>query len=149
MKGSHPLISAGTVRARSLLSRADKGEALLGILHVLNASAQIQRSWLAAGEPLVRYEDLLAHPLEELHRALVALGGQNVSEADLQAAIEANRFEKLSGGRPNGVEDPASHYRKGVAGDWKNHFTPRVTARFKERFGDLLIATGYERDLNW
>jgi len=36
-----------------------------------------------------------------------------------------------------------------VAGDWRNHFTPRVKQTFLEHNGDLLIAAGYERDHNW
>jgi lipopolysaccharide transport system ATP-binding protein len=55
----------------------------------------------------------------------------------------------LSGGRSKGTEDPVSHYRKGIAGDWRNYFTPRVADAFKKRFGDILIAAGYEKDLNW
>lgn len=40
-------------------------------------------------------------------------------------------------------------YRKGVAGDWRNHFTPRLRSAFKERYGNLLLQLGYEEDLNW
>lgn len=31
----------------------------------------------------------------------------------------------------------------------RRHFTPKVTEDFKEKFGQLLIDTGYEKDLNW
>lgn len=54
-----------------------------------------------------------------------------------------HRFERNSKGRRRGQEDTSSHYRKGVAGDWKAHFTPKVTARFEERFPDLLERLGY------
>jgi hypothetical protein len=36
-----------------------------------------------------------------------------------------------------------------VAGDWRNHFTPRVADAFKQRYGDLLIALDYERGRDW
>jgi hypothetical protein len=36
-----------------------------------------------------------------------------------------------------------------VAGDWRHHFTDRVTRAFEARHGELLVATGYERDLHW
>ncbi|MDP6875494.1 MAG: sulfotransferase domain-containing protein [Alphaproteobacteria bacterium] len=39
--------------------------------------------------------------------------------------------------------------RKGIKGDWKNHFTPRVANRFKEIAGETLIKIGYESDMNW
>ena len=50
------------------------------------------------------------------------------------------RFEANTKGRRAGVEDTASHYRKGVAGDWENHFDDEVTATFREVTGDLLEA---------
>jgi len=52
-------------------------------------------------------------------------------------------------GRKLGEEDITSHGRKGTPGDWKNHFTPALRRQFGEKFGDLLIATGYEKDLAW
>jgi len=58
-------------------------------------------------------------------------------------------FEKLSRGRERGQEDPSSFYRKGVAGDWKNHFSKEDRRVFKEEAGELLIRLGYEDDLDW
>ena len=58
-------------------------------------------------------------------------------------------FKKLSGGRKPGEENRKSHYRKGKAGDWANHFSEDHRAYFKEKFGDLLIKLGYEEDHNW
>ncbi len=54
-----------------------------------------------------------------------------------------HRFERNSKGSKRGQEDTASHYRKGVAGDWKEHFTPEVNAHFLERFPNLLEKLGY------
>jgi hypothetical protein len=56
------------------------------------------------------------------------------------------RFEKQARGRKAGQSDPNSHYRKGVAGDWVHHLTPAHVEYFNEKFGDLLIATGYETE---
>jgi hypothetical protein len=67
----------------------------------------------------------------------------------LLGAVYANRFEAKSKGRRPGTEDTASHYRKGVAGDWVNHFTDMHVEAFNERFGDLLQRLGYEADENW
>ncbi|MCU0443633.1 MAG: sulfotransferase domain-containing protein [Microscillaceae bacterium] len=58
-------------------------------------------------------------------------------------------FEKLSGGRKTGNENIKSHYRKGQAGDWKNYFKEEHKIIFKEKYGDLLIKLGYEKDLHW
>ena len=58
-------------------------------------------------------------------------------------------FDKLSGGRTKGEEDPNSHYRKGVAGDWVNHFNRDHLEYFAERYTDVLIKYGYEESANW
>jgi len=60
-----------------------------------------------------------------------------------------NRFETKTKGREAGKEDVESHYRKGVAGDWANHFTPRQVDAFKERYNDLLVQLGYETGADW
>ncbi len=39
--------------------------------------------------------------------------------------------------------------RKGVAGDWKHHFTPELVEIMKNRVGRLMVAFGFEEDLNW
>jgi len=111
--------------------------------------ARIQLSWLEAGEPLVRYEDILADDVGILEEVLLDRCGLRVPRARFREVVEANRFESLSGGRSRGVEDPGSHLRLGISGDWRSHFTPRVTEAFKARYGGLLVATGYEPSLDW
>lgn len=53
-------------------------------------------------------------------------------------------FTRKSGGREVGDEDPRSHYRKGVPGDWRNHLEPRHLDRMHELYGDLVGALGYD-----
>ena len=96
----------------------------------------------------VRYEDLLERPNEEVERLLGFLGAGTDREI-VQHCVSSASFEKLSKGRERGQEDPSSFYRKGVAGDWKNHFTEEDKRVFKEEAGELLIRLGYERDLDW
>ena len=43
----------------------------------------------------------------------------------------------------------SSTFRKGSAGDWKNHMTPEHKAAFKRIAGELLVDLGYERDQEW
>jgi hypothetical protein len=40
-------------------------------------------------------------------------------------------------------------YRKGIIGDWKNHFTEAHRCAFKEVAGDILIRLGYEENSDW
>ncbi|NJO76387.1 MAG: sulfotransferase domain-containing protein [Leptolyngbyaceae cyanobacterium RM1_406_9] len=73
----------------------------------------------------------------------------DISEQQLQKIVKANDFSVKSGGRKPGEEDLNSHFRKGIAGDWKNHFNQQHIDYFKEQYGDLLIKLGYEQDKNW
>lgn len=67
----------------------------------------------------------------------------------LRLLLQRHSFQRKSGGRKPGQENQQKHYRKGVAGDWHNYFTPRVKDAFKEHYGNLLIQLGYEQDNNW
>ncbi len=64
----------------------------------------------------------------------------------LLGRVYGNRFEKLAGGRKKGSEDPNSHYRKGKAGDWVNHFTPDHLSYFERNYGGILERMGYASD---
>jgi lipopolysaccharide transport system ATP-binding protein len=64
----------------------------------------------------------------------------------LRRLLHRHAFERKSGGRDKGQEDVEAHQRKGVAGDWKNHFTERVTGKFAEETGDLVNFLGYEEE---
>lgn len=109
----------------------------------LAAGAEFPQNVLVA-----RYEDMLADPEAEMARIY---GFLKVADdpGTVRACVAACRFERLSGGRKPGEADSGSFFRKGVAGDWRQHFTPEATARFKEVAGDFLIESGYERDGGW
>lgn len=58
-------------------------------------------------------------------------------------------FRQKAKGRKPGQEDRGSHFRKGVSGDWLNHFDLEHLQRFKERYEDLLFQFGYETEPDW
>jgi len=94
-------------------------------------------------EQRVLYETACAaHLAGDPHRSL------SLTEKALKRAVGKYRFETLYG-RKLGEENTASHGRQGAPGNWRKHFTPRVAQAFAQRFGQLLIDTGYERDLAW
>jgi hypothetical protein len=149
VKISHAL-PAQLASMRTALSQRDHEAGLLYTMeNWLPGVAVIQESWLRAQEPLLHYEDLLENDLEILERLLLEQCQLRVTPAQLREVVLASRFECLTGGRQRGQEDITAHERKGISGDWRNYFTDRVTRAFKERFGKLLIATGYEEDLAW
>lgn len=63
--------------------------------------------------------------------------------------VYENDFQKKTRGRAIGEENVKSHYRKGVAGDWKNHFKQEHIDYFKHNYNDLLIKLGYEVNDHW
>ena len=52
-------------------------------------------------------------------------------------------------GRERGQEDKRRFDRKGVSGDWRNHFAEDDKRMFKDLAGDILIQLGYEKDNSW
>jgi hypothetical protein len=96
----------------------------------------------------VRYEDLLERPEEELGRIFRFLRVR-AKKGIVRRSVRVESFERRSGGRKRGEEDSTSARRKGVAGDWKNVFTERDKAVFKEAAGELLVELGYESDHGW
>jgi hypothetical protein len=100
----------------------------------------------------------LTHVLSKGCRRLEHWTGGALSIPVAPARLSAERmlgiawelqFARLSGGRTRGQEDTASHYRKGTPGDWRNHFTPRHVAFFREHYDDLLYRYAYETDPDW
>ena len=115
----------------------------------LSYQARIQLSWAEAGEAIVRYEDLLDKDIEIFPEIFIDQCELPVAPERVREVVLANRFDRQSGGRHRGQEDVKSHFRKATPGDWKNYLSDRLRTAFKNRLGGVLIATGYEEDLNW
>ncbi len=96
----------------------------------------------------LRYEDLLANTVEEFRRVADHFG-LDASPPTVDRIVAEHRFEAMSNGRSRGEQDEGSFVRKGVAGDWQNHFTSQVKDLFKRHAGQVLIDFGYEADANW
>ncbi len=144
MKFSHAIIAPEMAKYRTVLSRLTQEE---GFLHLLErwlpGAATVQRSWLRSGETCYRLEDLAADPVGSLRGIFRDRFGIDAEVEPLQALARKHSFQSLSGGREPGQEDCSSHYRKGLAGDWRNYFTPKITARFTELYQDVLRSGGY------
>lgn len=150
MKVSHPVVWDGISQLRGILQSVSLEEGMLYMIEEwLPSCAHIQMSWLETSERLIRYEDLLEHDLEILESLLLDECRLPISRKRFRAVVQANRFEQFTQGRKRGQEDITAHERKGIVGDWRNYFTERVKQAFKIRYGGLLVATGYERDLQW
>jgi hypothetical protein len=158
---SHPTeTNERLAQRRAEWEQTEKEEGLMKMLETsLAQAARIQLSWVQSGaqggvqggeggEYIVKYEDLWADQLGGFVTICEHIG-LDVSRKRIAEVVEKMSFESRSGGRKPGEEDVKSHFRKGLPGDWRNHFTPRITEAFKSRYGQALIATGYEQSLDW
>ncbi|MBN4060258.1 sulfotransferase domain-containing protein [Planctomycetaceae bacterium AH-315-I19] len=101
-------------------------------------------SWIG----YLTYEQLLSDPVGAMSKAISHVTDKPADEARIRRTVD--HFSMSSDtGRKQGEEDRSSFIRKGIAGDWKNHFTPETARVFNELAGDMLIKLGYEQDDSW
>ncbi len=93
----------------------------------------------------VRYEDLLDQGHIAMRRMLEFLDIKP-DPRTIDHCLEAASFEKLSGGRARGEEDRASHFRKGISGDWREQLQPDTCRQIAELAAGQLARLGYSPD---
>jgi len=91
----------------------------------------------------LKYEDLHTDPQGQIQAMLDFLGVSS-GDAEIAACAEAGTFRTLAAGRKRGEEDTRSFFRKGVVGDWRNHFDASNTDTFNRFGGELLQELGYD-----
>lgn len=106
--------------------------------------------WLSRGRriPVVKYEDMLAHPEPTLASMLQNLLDEEPRSEEIAYTVARFSFERLYG-RKQGEEDRSSFARKGIMGDWVNCFSSEACQVFDHYAGDLLIELGYETGHDW
>ena len=92
---------------------------------------------------IFRYEDLTDEKQFATWKDLLAHCDVQMPDDVLRDVLKEYSFSALTKGRERGAEDVKSHLRKGVHGDWKNHFTPPVEKKFREATGALVEELGY------
>lgn len=149
---SHPKYG-NLARHRDGLRSVPKDEGLL--LEMESRERQFARmlSWDYDRDDVLELhmEDVTSDPQRALPEilAFLELGYDQGLDADTVAAlVQSSDFSAIAG-RPRGVEDVTSHFRKGVAGDWMEHFTEDHIAYFKAHYNDLLLKLGYESSPDW
>jgi hypothetical protein len=85
-----------------------------------------------------RYEEILGHEPEVFDRIFrffeLPFSSRQIGLHYVRRFRAGNRAR-----RPGHIRDPRS-------GQWRDHFTPAVTARFNQEYGDLLDRLGYPAD---
>jgi hypothetical protein len=146
LKNSQSLNSQSkTTELRNKLAAINREDGLLYLLEVqLPGAAAVQASWLKHDETVLHYEDLVENADELLRETLIDRLEMPVSESAVARAIR-----RASSRQGPGKEGIQSHGSKSIPGDWKNHFSETIRKAFAEKWGQLLIDTGYESDFAW
>ncbi len=96
----------------------------------------------------IRFEDVIQDQ-QGVFREIFLQYGLTERQIKLGLSIvDRFTFEKITG-RNRGQENNKHHFRKGVPGDWKNHFTVEHRQLFKQQYPGLLQKLGYEKNDNW
>lgn len=90
----------------------------------------------------IRYEDL--HERQELVLRTIYHGvtGEELGEERLRATMAGNQFDRLKDRHPHSM-------RKGIVGDWREHFTREDAELMEEIHGQTIRELGYELDGSW
>lgn len=133
-------------------------DAMLRGLHPLKTHGPwhgfIERWLPVANVPTVRYEALSADPvgvLKALAWRLKLEPVHNTSAVVRRQSFRATRerIEKEGDSLPYGKEIQLHNLRKGIVGDWRNHWTANMGDYVSSAWGDHLLDFGWERDPNW
>ena len=120
---------------------------------------QVMEAWSAYSEhirknrtdnelKIIKYEDMLVNPgsvITEIFQFMNVNTDHNL----VDKVVKETSFENMSGGRKPGEEDQNSYFRKGIMGDWKNHFGESEKEIIRRISGEELIHWSYEKGLNW
>lgn len=104
------------------------GKFLKGEIGNVGSWHESVNSWIQAGDQcelmIIKYEDCFLNIQEIIHN-LVTFIGLDVSEANVMSSIEMNSKDRMRGKEITGGGDIIKNpfVRKGVSGDWINHFT--------------------------
>lgn len=150
LRNTHEVKVDEIAHYRQMLRRLNQEQGLLYLMDTwLGKSARIQRTWLEAGVQCFRLEDCMGNAPDNLSKMFARGWGLDIHPELIERVATRHSFAKLAGGRHPGTEDLNSHYRKGVAGDWKTHFSIQISDRFKTLYNDLLLRAGYESKADW
>jgi hypothetical protein len=162
-KHSHKIREGGelTPDYRQRLQSLDKEAGLLRELERRASQFRQMAQWNYEDPNIleVRFEDVTKDPNHWFRQILGFLGiladasepghAPTLAETELAQILEKVSFATKSGGRSVGDEDVHNHYRKGVSGDWANHFGPAHVEYFKAHYNDVLLKLGYETQPDW
>lgn len=99
-------------------------------------------AWLGSTPIFYRYEDFVRDTCGTIRRVLSDIG-IDAAAGSIQAAMDANTKERLSRSLDITFEHN-TFVRKGVPGDWVNHFSGENLDTFRRLAGEALRQLGYQ-----
>lgn len=88
------------------------------------------------------YEQLHTEPIEVLTSLYAVITGEVPLEGKVEDAIAMHEFRLHKPNNPHAM-------RKGIVGDWRNHFTREDAELLEHHYGDIIRLLGYEKDDSW
>lgn len=122
--------------------------------------AQWIESWLIPNEAHNKMRSLVKTRYEWLHqgpgelaRIFMAITNMPLDDGLIpdevieraKIALERQSFENMS----RQYNDGGHFMRKGIVGDWKNHFDRETAQMFNDHFGEFMLSQGYVDNLDW
>lgn len=109
-------------------------------------------SWLEPSQSLkcklvmyTSYEAIQFDPIKELRGIIEELTGDWQTDDRINLALDRQSFDNMT----HQLGGDTHFMRKGIVGDWRNHFTRSQAERFNEHFGEFMLRQGYVDDLEW
>lgn len=146
LKSSHSPMG-DVLEQRKILQELPFKEGMLHVIGHLKEQGLFSalRSWVVAPPQeeirIFRYEDLVGERQFDEVTELMRHCGIAVPEAELEALLDRHSFSRKK--KDGGDSGTLSHYRKGKAGDWRNHFDDDIYEAFAAATGDLVERCGY------
>lgn len=128
-------------------------------------------SWLEAEERLpdapqdeeplrvltVQFEELKADTAGTTRKMVDFLGYVDVTDAQIERAVEATDFDRLSeaeqkareeygAGFPERAREDQTFFRKGKSGGWREEVPPDLVEKIERDHGEMMQRLGYERE---
>lgn len=97
---------------------------------------------------LIKYEDLLADPVDSVHSIVTRLFDTSISKERIAVAVEFHD-KKWNDSNALNLQNQRTYIRKGVSGDWQNVFSKDAGKVFAKYGNRGLREMGYEDKDNW
>lgn len=134
------------------IRNANKDDRIRIGIHLFSHWAAQFQSWFSPefdGDILrLDYAELVTDEQAAFRRIFAYLGWE-IPDDVATSVINTHSFLATSGGRRRGEENEFSHRRKGISGDWRNHFSRQTGEMFETAFPGLLERCGYESGTQW